>query len=183
MAIKIQKLDIPEILLVEAPAFEDERGYFMETFKQSDFAKAGLPENFVQDNFSYSQKNVLRGLHYQLPPFAQGKLVRVVDGVIWDVAVDVRQSSPTFKKWVAYELSDKNRKAFYIPPGFAHGFVVLSETAKVYYKTTAEYNKESERGVVWNDPQLNIGWPVQNPVLSDKDKGYPNIANLEALGD
>ena len=150
----------------------------MESYKQSDFKNAGISDNFVQDNFSYSTKGVLRGLHYQLPPFAQGKLVRVLQGAIWDVAVDIREDSPTFKQWLGMELSEDNAEALYIPVGFAHGFVVLSKIATVFYKATAEYSKKAECGIVWNDPQLNINWPVKNPVLSEKDAAYPVLADV-----
>jgi dTDP-4-dehydrorhamnose 3,5-epimerase len=124
---------------------------------------------------------VLRGLHYQLQPHAQGKLVRVLEGRIWDVAVDISKKSPNFKNWVGVELSEENGLALYIPEGFAHGFVTLSETARVLYKTTAEYNKESERGIIWNDPELQIHWPVKEPVLSEKDKLYPTLEKADVF--
>lgn len=180
MEFKFTPTSLPEVLLIETPKISDERGYFMENYKQSQFIASGIKAGFVQDNFSFSQKGVLRGLHYQLPPHAQGKLVRAITGRIWDVAVDIRKSSPTFGKWLGVELSEDNGLALYIPPGFAHGFVVLSESAGVLYKTTAEYHPPSERGIVWNDPKLNIVWPVQTPVLSDKDKKYPVLEKAEA---
>lgn len=179
MAIKVQNLEIPDVMVVESPFFQDDRGYFLESFKQSDFEASGLPNSFYQDNLSFSHKGVLRGLHYQLPPYAQGKLVRVIQGLVWDVAVDIRKSSPTFKKWVAMELSEENQKALYIPPGCAHGFVVLSDSAKMLYKVTAEYNQQSEGGIVWNDPELGIDWPVEKPFMSEKDSGYPSLSEAK----
>lgn len=153
------------LLIIEPKVFSDERGWFMESFNEQQFAQAfqeiGLSApKFVQDNHSLSHKGVLRGLHFQKPPFAQGKLVRVVQGKVWDVAVDIRKNSPTFGQWVGEELSADNHKQLWIPPGFAHGFITLSDTAEFLYKTTDYYSPEHERAIRWDDPQLAIAWPL-----------------------
>lgn len=179
MAFIFKKLEIPGLVLIETKAFGDERGYFLESYKQSEFEAAGIAENFSQDNFSFSKQNVLRGLHYQTMPHAQGKLVRVLAGKIWDVAVDMRKNSKTFGKWASAELSEENYLAFYIPAGFAHGFVVLSSEARVLYKVSQEYAPQSERGVIWNDPDLRITWPVKNPILTPKDAAFPKFKDAE----
>ena len=173
MAYKFISTEIPGLLVVESEKFGDKRGFFMEIFKESAFLQGGLQARFKQDNCSFSRKNVLRGMHYQLPPFAQGKFVRVLKGAIWDVGVDIRKFSPTFGKWQAMELNEKNNLALYLPPGFAHGFVVLSEEALVIYKITEEYHPESERGIRWNDPTINIAWPVKNPIVAERDRILP----------
>ena len=167
----VKPLAIPEILLIEPKVFGDERGFFFESFNQRAFNEAtGLDVQFVQDNHSRSAKNVLRGLHYQLPPKAQGKLVRAVVGEVFDVAVDIRSDSPTFGKWVGEVLSADNKRQLWIPPGFAHGFLVLSEVAEFLYKTTDYYAPELERCVRWDDPGIGIKWPFSEPtVLSAKD--------------
>lgn len=169
---KVTPLAIPDVILLEPKVFGDARGFFLESYHQESFRNAtGHTTQFVQDNHSRSAKGVLRGLHYQLPPKAQGKLVRVVTGSVFDVAVDVRKSSPTFGQWVGAELSEENQHQMWIPPGFAHGFVVLSETADFLYKTTDYYAPELERCIAWNDPTIAIQWPANiNPVLSDKDR-------------
>ena len=167
---------IPDVLLIQPRVFGDARGFFFESFNQQAFdAATGTRYPFVQDNHSRSARGVLRGLHYQLPPHAQGKLVRVVRGSVWDVAVDVRRGSPTFGRWVGEELSEDNRRQLWIPPGLAHGFLVLSETADFLYKTTAYYAPAAERCIAWNDAQLAIAWPdVGEPLLSPKDaQGVP----------
>ena len=145
----------------------------MESYRESDFRANGITFDFKQDNHSKSPKNVLRGLHYQLEPYAQGKLVKVVTGRIFDVAVDIRKGSPTFGKGVSAELSEENKQILWIPPGFAHGFLSLEDNTNVLYKSTNEYNKESERGILWNDPEIGVKWPVSNPILSEKDKKHP----------
>jgi dTDP-4-dehydrorhamnose 3,5-epimerase len=174
--LKVTSTAIPDVLVIEPKVFGDERGFFYESFNQRTFNDAtGLNETFVQDNHSRSVQGVLRGLHYQLPPKAQGKLVRVIRGEVWDVAVDIRQNSSTFGKWVGIELSEHNQKQLWIPPGFAHGFIVISECADFLYKTTNYYSPENEKCIAWNDCSLNISWP-QNimPNLSKKDsKGLP----------
>ena len=178
MSFNFKKLSIPDLLLIEPKVFIDERGFFMEKYKQSDFKEQGIPD-FVQDNYSYSKFGVIRGLHYQLPPYAQGKLVNVVKGKVLDVAVDMRKDSIYFGKWVGVELSDENNFSFYIPPGFAHGFVVLSPEAHFFYKCTREYNINSERGVIFEDPFLGIDWKVENPQLCDRDRKLPKFSEAE----
>ena len=165
--------------MIEPKVFEDDRGFFMEIYKMSDFGAAGIKVNFVQENHSRSSKRVLRGLHYQNPPFAQGKLVRVVRGEIFDVAVDIRKGSPTWGKWVGVILSEEDKSSVYVPEAFAHGFCVLSEIAEVIYKTTNVYSAESEAGIIWNDEDLNIEWPVKEPTLSDKDRKLPALKNAD----
>jgi dTDP-4-dehydrorhamnose 3,5-epimerase len=168
---KVTPLAIPDVLLIEPQVFGDDRGFFFESFNQERFEKAaGKKINFVQDNHSKSVKGVLRGLHYQLPPKAQGKLVRVIQGEVFDVAVDIRRSSPTFGKWVGEVLSGDNKKQLWVPEGFAHGFVTLSDTAEFLYKTTDLYSPEHEACIFWNDKTLNIKWPFNfEPSLSKKD--------------
>jgi dTDP-4-dehydrorhamnose 3,5-epimerase len=179
MAFHFKRLSIPEIILIEPDIFRDKRGFLMETYKYSDFAGFGIKEYFVQDNYSRSAKGVLRGLHYQKHPRAQGKLLRCIKGKIFDVAVDIRKSSPTYKKWVGIELSEKNNLMLYIPPAFAHGFVVLSSFAEVMYKCTEEYSSEDERGIIWNDPDIGIKWPVKRPILSEKDRRLPLLKYVD----
>lgn len=169
---KVTDTKIPDVKIIEPTVFEDERGFFFESFNHKKFEEAiGREVTFVQDNHSKSNKGVLRGLHFQLPPYAQGKLMRVVQGEVFDVAVDIRKSSPTFGQWVAETLSAKNKKQLWIPEGFAHGFLTLSETADFIYKTTDYYASEHERAIRWNDETLSIGWPdYLRPVLSEKDR-------------
>ena len=179
---KVRPLAIPDVLLIEPKVFGDDRGFFFESFNQQKFNEAtGLDTKFVQDNHSKSAKNVLRGLHYQIQPKAQGKLVRAVAGEVFDVAVDIRKDSPTFGKWVGQRLSGENKFQMWIPPGFAHGFVVLSETAEFLYKTTDYYAPECERSILWNDPDLAISWPLAGvPLLSGKDAQSPLFAEFAA---
>jgi dTDP-4-dehydrorhamnose 3,5-epimerase len=172
-------LDIPGLVLIEPEVFEDGRGFFMETYKMPDFVAGGIKAAFVQENHSRSSKGVLRGLHYQKPPFAQGKLVRVVRGEIFDVAVDIREGSPARGKWVGVVLSEENRNMLYIPAGLAHGFCVLSDIAEVIYKTTDVYSLKSEAGIIWNDAELNIEWPVKDPILSAKDEKWPALRDAD----
>lgn len=173
----VQRLALPEVLSITPKVFADGRGFFFESFNQKGFDQAtGLQMPFVQDNHSRSTRGVLRGLHYQLPPHAQGKLVRVVQGAVFDVAIDVRKSSPRFGQWVGLELSAENKQQLWVPPGFAHGFLTLTETAEVLYKTTDFYAPACERCIAWDDPSLGIEWPQLNlaPVLSAKDQlGLP----------
>ncbi len=173
---------IPDVLIIEPKVFGDERGFFMESFNEKKFQEqAGITASFVQDNHSRSTKNVLRGLHYQIKQ-AQGKLVRVVLGEVYDVAVDIRKSSPTFGQWVGYLLSEANKRQLWIPPGFAHGFVVLSDTADFLYKTTDYYAPEYERSILWNDPQLNIDWKFKgSPALSAKDLAGVTLEQAEVF--
>ncbi|ELY2042454.1 dTDP-4-dehydrorhamnose 3,5-epimerase [Enterobacter cloacae complex sp. RIVM_C039474] len=174
------KTDIPDVLIFEPKVFGDDRGFFFESFSQKIFDEAvGRKVEFVQDNHSKSCKGVLRGLHYQLEPYAQGKLVRCVAGEVFDVAVDIRKSSPTFGKWVGVNLSAENKRQLWIPEGFAHGFLVISDMAEFVYKTTNYYHPESDRGLLWNDETLSINWPIEEyPILSEKDKNAKKITNL-----
>ncbi|EFN0060714.1 dTDP-4-dehydrorhamnose 3,5-epimerase [Escherichia coli] len=165
------KTEIPDVLIFEPKVFGDERGFFFESFNQKVFEEAvGHKVEFVQDNHSKSSKGVLRGLHYQLEPYAQGKLVRCVVGEVYDVAVDIRKSSPTFGKWVGVNLSAENKRQLWIPEGFAHGFLVLSETAEFVYKTNNFFNKQYERSIIWNDKFLDIKWGIVEPKISAKDR-------------
>ncbi|QEI08394.1 dTDP-4-dehydrorhamnose 3,5-epimerase [Pigmentiphaga aceris] len=166
-----QRLAIPDVVLLTPKVFGDDRGFFFESFNAEKFAAAtGVDVQFVQDNHSKSQRGVLRGLHYQLPPNAQGKLVRVVQGEVFDVAVDLRRNSPTFGKWVGEILSGENKRQLWIPAGFAHGFVVTSDTAEFLYKTTALYAPSAERCIAWDDPDIGVAWPLTAaPLLSPKD--------------
>ena len=166
---KATRLAIPDVVLIEPKVFGDARGFFFESFNQKAFNEAtGTQHEFVQDNHSRSAKGVLRGLHYQVQQ-PQGKLVRVVRGAVFDVAVDIRKGSPTFGQWVGEELSEDNHRQLWVPPGFAHGFVMLSDAAEFLYKTTDYYAPQFERCIMWNDPTLDIDWPTQLPILSDKD--------------
>jgi dTDP-4-dehydrorhamnose 3,5-epimerase len=174
---KFQKLDIEGLYIVEPKVFGDERGYFMETYHYEDFKAAGIDREFVQDNQSLSKKGVLRGLHYQ-KEHPQGKLVRVFKGTVFDVAVDLRKNSKTYGKWQGVILSDENKKMFYIPEGFAHGFLVLSEEAVFSYKCTDFYHPEEEDGFLWNDPEIGIEWPIEENMqltFSEKDKKYQSF--------
>ncbi len=174
---------LPEVLILEPKVFGDERGFFMESFKAAQFAElTGCSDPMVQDNHSRSVRGVLRGLHYQLAPQAQGKLVRAVVGEIFDVAVDIRRDSPRFGQWVGVSLSAANRRQLWVPPGFAHGFCVTSETADVVYKVTAYYSPEHDRGIRWNDPAIGIDWPLDDaPQLSTKDQNAPLLAAAETF--
>lgn len=165
---------LPGVLLIEPRVFGDSRGFFLETYQEDRYRDAGIPLRFVQDNQSRSKRGVLRGLHLQRK-HPQGKLVRAASGRVWDVAVDVDSRSPTFRKWVGVELSDENHRQLYVPPGYAHGFVVLSETADFAYKTTDYYHPEDEVGIRWNDPDLAIAWPIDAPIVSDRDSKNPPL--------
>lgn len=169
---KITPTEIPDVLIIEPKIFEDERGFFFESFNQKQFEDVvGYPVNFVQDNHSKSSKGVLRGLHYQKAPYAQGKLVRCIVGEVFDVAVDIRKDSNTFGQWVGVNLSAENKRQLWIPEGFAHGFLVLSETAEFVYKTSDYYQPSTEKNILWNDKILNIMWPkTENLIISDKDQ-------------
>ena len=178
---KSTKLHIPEVLLLEPDIFEDDRGFFYESFNQEKFQKAtGKNVSFVQDNYSKSKKNTLRGLHYQLPPMSQGKLVSVLQGEVFDVVVDLRKSSPSFGKFVCETLNSVTKKQLWVPEGFAHGFLVTSDFAEVMYKTTNFYHRDSERAIIWSDTDLAINWPKQsNILLSDKDKNASSFADTK----
>lgn len=173
---KVSTTPLSGLLVIEPTLFRDERGYFFEVYQQHHYHALGLPL-FVQDNFSNSKENVLRGLHYQLP-HAQGKLVWVTKGSVWDVAVDIRISSPTFGKWFSITLSDENHLQMYIPPGFAHGFCVLSAETDFNYKCSGFYSPHHEQGIAWNDAHLNIPWPIKQPILSPKDQHYPALHEI-----
>lgn len=179
MSFRFQRLAIPDVILIHAPNFPDGRGFFRETYKLSEFAGHGITLPFVQDNHSRSIRGVLRGLHYQKNPRAQGKLVRVAHGEIFDVAVDIRKSSPTYGKWVGENLSAENNRMMYIPPGFAHGLCVLSDFADVIYKVTDEYVPALDRGIIWNDPDLAITWGITHPILSPKDMRLPRLNDAD----
>lgn len=176
---KVTPLAVPDVLCIEPRVFGDARGWFYEGWQDARYADAGLPGPFVQDNFSYSQRGVLRGLHYQWPR-VQGKLVSVLQGAVYDVAVDVRTGSPTFGQWIGEELSAENHRQLWIPPGFAHGFLVLSETALFHYKVTVPYAPEDEVTVAWNDPAFGIAWPDPAPVLAARDAQAPPFAQVPA---
>src|SRR5580658_3592086 len=177
--IKVSATALPEVKLIEPKVFGDARGYFYESWNARDFAAAGIDAGFVQDNHSRSGKGVLRGLHYQLR-LPQGKLVRVIEGSVFDVVVDIRRASPNFGKWVGMELSAENRLMLWVPPGFAHGFLVLSESCEFLYKATDYYAPQFERAILWNDPALAITWPiVASPILSAKDASAPRLQDAE----
>ncbi len=169
------------LYIIQPKCFEDERGYFFESYNENEFKKAGLHLNFVQDNQSLSQKGVLRGLHFQNPPFAQGKLVRVIKGAVLDIVVDIRKKSPTFGKHFALELNEQNKTMLYIPEGFAHGFLTLQDNTIFFYKCTNFYNKASEDCILWNDPALNIDWGVSNPLVSEKDSLAKPLSEINIL--
>lgn len=173
----VKETKLAGVLVLEPNVFSDERGFFLETWKSTRYENAGIEGPFVQDNVSFSNKGVLRGLHFQYPQ-AQGKLVQVLSGQVVDVAVDVRVGSSTFGHWVSEVLSDANHRQIYIPPGFAHGYCVTSQTAVFLYKCTDFYNSATESGIIWNDPDLNIDWPIKEPVLSPKDANYSRLKDL-----
>ncbi len=178
MPFEFEKLEINGLVLVKPKAFGDSRGFFLESYKKSEFVKNGIDAEFVQDNHSKSVKGVLRGLHYQANPKAQAKLVRCVKGRIYDVAVDLRPQSNTFGKWVRVELSEENKQMLFIPENFAHGFVVLSEEAELIYKTNNEYCAELDRGVLWCDDEISVDWGIDAPILSEKDKVQPRLSEI-----
>ncbi|HVA97669.1 MAG TPA: dTDP-4-dehydrorhamnose 3,5-epimerase [Bacteroidia bacterium] len=172
---------IDGLWIIQPKVFEDERGYFFESYNKAIFLKHGIDIEFLQDNQSLSQNNVLRGLHFQNPPFAQGKLVRVINGAVWDIAVDVRKNSKTYGQSFGIELTEKNKTMFWIPPGFAHGFLTLSDNTIFSYKCTNVYNKEAEDSILWNDLDLNINWKNAAPLLSEKDKNAKPFKNFVSL--
>ena len=172
--------DIPEVILIKPKALSDERGWFAETYKKGDFEAQGISSTFVQDNHSRStSRGILRGLHFQKEPAAQGKLVRCIVGEIFDVAVDIRKGSPTYGKWVSATLSAENRAMIWVPPGFAHGVLTTTEIAEISYKVTSEYSPSHDRGVRWNDPVVGIKWPVAHPILSKKDAEAPLLKDVD----
>jgi dTDP-4-dehydrorhamnose 3,5-epimerase len=179
MAFTFQPLDIRDVVLVRPQRHLDDRGFFKEVYREADFAAGGIDAHFVQDNLTRSVRGALRGLHYQLPPRAQGKLIGVVRGAIFDVAVDLRVGGPTYGKWVARTLDVDAGELLWIPPGFAHGYCTLSETADVFYKVTEPYAADLNRGLRWNDPALGIQWPIDDPLLSDVDQHQPTLERCE----
>lgn len=178
MPFTFTKLKPDGLVLVEPRAFPDNRGFFMESYKESEFLAGGVPHRFVQDNHSLSRKNVIRGLHFQKEPRAQGKLVRVVTGAVWDVVVDLRRGSPTERRWTAVELSAGNRRMLYVPEGFAHGFAALTDDVHLLYKCTEEYDASLDAGIRWNDPAIGISWPVRDPIVSEKDGSLPFLKDV-----
>ncbi len=174
---KVIPTAIPEVVLIQPKVFGDERGFFLESYQDQRYAEIGLPERFVQDNHSRSAKGVLRGLHFQ-KQYPQGKLVHVTSGIVFDVAVDLRKDSPTFGKWVGVTLTADSHQQFYVPPGFAHGFCVISETADFHYKCTDYYHPEDEGSLRWDDPDVGITWPITTPTLSAKDAAAPFLKDL-----
>lgn len=175
---QVEKTEIPGLLILEPGVFSDERGFFMETYQQDRYREAGIEAEFFQDNLSSSKRGVVRGLHYQAPPFAQGKLVSVLRGRVMDVAVDIRSGSPTYGKYVAVELSAENHKQFWIPAGFAHGFVALEDDTLFAYKCTSPYSKEHDRGIRYDDPAIGIAWGVSDPIVSEKDQKHPLLSEI-----
>ena len=182
MPFEFKRLEIPDALLIRPRVFEDERGFFMETYKKEDFEKAGIRGEFIQDNHSKSEYGVLRGLHFQREPYAQAKIVRCVRGAIFDVAIDLRKNLSTFGKYVGVNLSEENKYQFHIPRGCAHGFLVLSDVAEVIYKVDNVYAPNHESGLIWNDPDVNIPWPIDNPALSQKDQKLPMLRDVIERG-
>ena len=182
MPFEFKETPLTGVKIVQPRLFGDTRGFFMETYKKSDFAAAGIHEEFTQDNHSYSSRGVLRGVHFQSAPHAQGKLVRVIKGAVWDVAVDLIEGSPTFGQFYGLELNEDNNTMLYIPPGFGHGFITLEDNTHFLYKCTAEYAPESDGGVIWNDPDLKISWPlgdVGDPLVSPKDEILPRLRGIK----
>ena len=179
MPFSFSPLGLPGLVLVEARSFPDERGFFLETYKASDFAAYGIAEEFVQTNYSRSDRGVLRGLHYQKNPAAQGKLVMVTRGRVFDVGVDIRCGSPTYGRWDGAVLSEENHRMLYVPAGFAHGFCVLSAEADFVYQMTAEYDPHCDSGIIWNDPAIGVEWPVDAPLVSGKDAELPSLAEAD----
>ena len=180
MPFKFTKLAISDVILIEPKVFYDDRGFFMETYRESDFKDNDIIGNYVQDNYSVSNAGVIRGLHFQKNPDAQGKLVRVVKGKVFDVAVDIRQGSPTYAKWVSATLSGENHAMLWIPVGFAHGVCILDDDTHLLYKVAGgEYSPENERSVMWNDPDIGIQWPIQRPNISEKDQASKRLCDID----
>ena len=180
MPFEFEKQKIEDVILIKPKIYGDNRGFFMESYKKSDFYNNGIKTEFLQDNYSKSSARVLRGLHYQANPFEQAKLVRCTKGRIYDIAVDIRPQSTTFKQYIKIELSETNNYVLFIPEGFAHGFVVLSEEAELLYKTTKEYAPQADKGILWSDKDLNIDWGIDfEPVLSEKDKRQPELKDIK----
>lgn len=181
MSFNFKRLQIPDVILIEPKIYTDHRGFFVETYKNSEFIENGITDRFVQDNWSHSIKGTLRGLHFQQPPKTQAKLVMVLRGQVFDVAVDIRKDSATFGQWVGLTLTEKNAQMLYIPAGFAHGFCVLSDEADFVYKVSAEYSQELDSGIFWNDPAIGIDWPISDPLVSEKDARLPLLKNIDSV--
>lgn len=173
--------DFEGLFIIQPKCYQDDRGYFFESYNENEFKKNGLDLKFVQDNQSLSHKNVLRGMHFQHPPYAQGKLVRVIKGAVFDVVVDLRKKSPTYGKHFSIELNEQNKTMLYIPEGFAHGFLTLQDNTIFFYKCTNFYNKEAEDCIIWNDPLININWGISNPIVSEKDSAAKPLSELNIL--
>ena len=178
MPFEFQRTKIPDVILIKPHVFEDDRGFFMETYKKSDFEKAGIAVDFVQCNHSKSKQGVIRGLHFQHKPYAQSKLVRCIKGEIFDVAVDIRKESEFFGQYVSSELSEENKHLFFIPKGFAHGFQVLSKEAEIEYLVDSEYAPDHENGIIWDDPEIDIDWPIKNSLISKKDEKLASLKKI-----
>jgi dTDP-4-dehydrorhamnose 3,5-epimerase len=181
MSFRFTRTAIPEAVVIDPRVFADERGFFLEAYKRSEFAAAGITDTFVQTNRSRSTQGILRGLHYQKNPMAQAKLVWASSGVVYDVIVDLRRHGPSYGRWISEILSAENKKMLYVPAGFAHGFCVLSPEAEVVYMTSEEYNPDLEAGILWNDPDLRIDWPVSSPRLSDRDRRWPGFNSADHI--
>ena len=179
MPFTFEKTPLDGVVVVTPRVFPDGRGFFMETYKRSEFAKAGIDVEFIQDNHSSSSKGVVRGLHYQKAPYAQAKLIRVSRGAVFDVVVDIRKGSSTYGQWFGVELSEGSRKMLYVPVGFAHGFAALSDDVEMQYKVTVEYCREAEAGIAWDDPAVGVRWPFGNPTLSEKDTVLPSLERAD----
>lgn len=179
MLFRFLAMDIPGVILIEPQVFQDNRGLFMEFYRRSEFLAGGIPDTFIQDNHSRSFRGVLRGLHYQKNPKAQGKLVMVLKGEVFDVAVDIRKGSPHYGRWVGAMLSERKEQMIYIPAGFAHGFCALSEEVHVVYKATEEYDPELDRGIIWNDSTIGVSWPIKAPIVSPKDSQLPILREAD----
>jgi dTDP-4-dehydrorhamnose 3,5-epimerase len=181
MAFQFSKTKLDGVILIRPEVHYDERGFFLESYTKKYFEEAGIKDEFVQDNHSFSIRNTIRGLHYQEEPYAQSKLIRCISGEILDVVVDIRMDSDTFGKYVSVTLSSENKNMLYIPRGFAHGFLVMSDYAEVIYKTNNYYSRDHERGIIWNDEDIGIDWPVKNPIISAKDKSWPSLKNIRGV--
>jgi dTDP-4-dehydrorhamnose 3,5-epimerase len=177
---KVTTTPIEGLLVIQPAIFHDARGYFYEPYNKKAFSGAGITDEFVQDNQSFSQKGVVRGLHFQNPPYAQAKLLRILQGSIWDVVVDIRKASPTYGKYFGIELSAENKTIFYVPKGFAHGFLTLEDNTMLLYKCSDFYNKASEESLIWNDPDVAIPWEISNPVLSEKDMNGKRLGDFKS---
>jgi len=177
--LEVKETNIKDLLVIQPRVFGDHRGYFFESFRKDAMLKHGINHDFVQDNLSLSKKNILRGIHFQKPPFEQGKLVQVIKGAVLDVAVDLRKGSATYGKHFKIELNEQNKTMFWVPPGFGHGFLTLEDDTVFAYKCTNYYHAESEGGILWNSPSLNIDWGIENPILSEKDELATSFNNFE----